>query len=38
MAKITVTAGEGHTFPVHLAIATAPGGALQLLRPATRVR
>src|SRR5215470_7201739 len=33
MAKITVTAGEGRTFPVHPSIATAPGGALQLLRP-----
>lgn len=33
MAKITVTAGEGRTFPVHHTIATAPGGALQLLRP-----
>lgn len=33
MAKITVTAGEGRTFPVHHTIATAPGGTLQLLRP-----
>ncbi len=33
MAKITVTAGEGRTFPVHHTIATTPGGALQLLRP-----
>lgn len=33
MAKMTVTAGEGRTFPVHHTIATAPGGALQLLRP-----
>jgi hypothetical protein len=33
MAKITVTAGEGRTFPVHHTIATAPGGVLQLLRP-----
>ena len=33
MAKITVTAGEGRTFPVHHSIATAPGGTLQLLRP-----
>jgi len=32
MAQITVTAGEGRTFPVHHTIATAPGGALQLLR------
>jgi hypothetical protein len=32
MAKITVTAGEGRTFPAHHTIATAPGGALQLLR------
>jgi hypothetical protein len=32
MAKITVTAGEGRTFPVHHTIATAPGGTLQLLR------
>ena len=33
MGKITVTAGKGRTFPVHHTIATAPGGALQLLRP-----
>jgi hypothetical protein len=33
MGQITVTAGEGRTFPVHHSIATAPGGALQLLRP-----
>ena len=33
MAKITVTAGEGRTYPVHHTIATAPGGALQLLQP-----
>ena len=33
MANITVTAGEGRAFPVHHTIATAPGGALQLLRP-----
>lgn len=33
MAKITVTSGEGRTFPVHHSVATAPGGALQLLRP-----
>lgn len=33
MAMITVTAGEGRTFPVHHTIATAPGGALQLIRP-----
>jgi hypothetical protein len=33
MAKITVTAGEGRTFPAHHTIATAPGGALLLLRP-----
>jgi hypothetical protein len=33
MAKITVTAGEGRTFPVHHTIATAPGGVLQLIRP-----
>ncbi len=33
MAKITVTAGEGRTFPMHPSIATAPGGTLLLLRP-----
>jgi hypothetical protein len=32
MAKITVTAGEGRTFPVHHTIAAAPGGTLLLLR------
>jgi hypothetical protein len=32
MGQITVTAGEGRTFPVHHTIATAPGGALQLIR------
>jgi len=31
MAKITVTAGEGRTYPLHPTIATAPGGALRLL-------
>jgi hypothetical protein len=33
MAKITVTAGDGRTFPMHHTIATAPGGALRLLKP-----
>lgn len=33
MAKITVTAGEGRTYPLHPTTATAPGGALRLLRP-----
>jgi hypothetical protein len=31
MAKITVTASEGRTYPLHPSIATAPGGALRLL-------
>jgi hypothetical protein len=33
MGQITVTAGEGRTFPMHHTIATAPGGTLLLLRP-----
>ena len=33
MGKITVTAGEGRTYPLHPSIATAPGGALRLLGP-----
>jgi hypothetical protein len=31
MGQITVTPGEGRTFPMHHTIATAPGGTLQLL-------
>lgn len=33
MAQITVSAGEGRTFPMHYSIATGPGGTLLLLRP-----
>jgi hypothetical protein len=31
MGKITVTAGNGRTVPIHHSIATGPGGALRLL-------
>lgn len=33
MGQITVTVGEGRTFPMHHTIATAPGSTLLLLRP-----
>jgi hypothetical protein len=32
MGQITVTTGGGRTYPLHHSIATAPGGALLLLR------